>query len=163
MIRHAGLIALRLGGHWAGALIEGPSGIGKSDLALRSLEAGFRLAADDRVVAWASGGALYGRAPGPLAGLIEVRGQGVLTEQPIAFAQIVLLAHCTHGSVERLPDPAFETIVGLAIPRLDLDPREASAPARIRRALEHLGRAGQQAYQAASLGGGARAGTGDTH
>ena len=33
MILHAGLIALRLDGHWAGVLIEGPSGSGKSDLA----------------------------------------------------------------------------------------------------------------------------------
>ena len=59
-------------------LIEGPSGSGKSDLALRAIEIGFRLVADDRTLVWASGGALYGRAPAPLGGLIEVRGVGVL-------------------------------------------------------------------------------------
>ena len=40
MIRHAGLIARRVDGDWRGALIEGPSGIGKSDLALRLIDAG---------------------------------------------------------------------------------------------------------------------------
>jgi serine kinase of HPr protein (carbohydrate metabolism regulator) len=71
MIRHAGLVALRLDGLWRGALIEGPSGGGKSDLALRAIEAGFRLVADDRVVVWTSGGALFGRAPDPIRELIE--------------------------------------------------------------------------------------------
>jgi serine kinase of HPr protein (carbohydrate metabolism regulator) len=50
MILHAGLVALRLAGFWRGALICGPSGAGKSDLALKALDAGFRLVADDRVV-----------------------------------------------------------------------------------------------------------------
>ena len=50
MIVHAGLVALRHGGLWRGALITGPSGSGKSDLALRCLEHGFRLVADDRVL-----------------------------------------------------------------------------------------------------------------
>jgi serine kinase of HPr protein (carbohydrate metabolism regulator) len=48
MIRHAGLVATRLGGRWRGALIEGPSGTGKSDLANRMIATGFRLVADDR-------------------------------------------------------------------------------------------------------------------
>ncbi len=51
MILHAGLVALRLEGVWRGALIAGPSGVGKSDLALRAIEAGFRLVADDRAAA----------------------------------------------------------------------------------------------------------------
>ena len=50
MIAHAGLLAQRIGGRWKGALIEGPSGAGKSDLALKALDAGFRLVADDRVM-----------------------------------------------------------------------------------------------------------------
>ena len=73
---HAGLLALRLGGDWRGVLIEGPSGSGKSDLALRALEAGWSLVADDRTLVWACEGRLYGRAPDALAGLIEARGRG---------------------------------------------------------------------------------------
>ncbi len=141
MIRHAGLIACRLRGYWAGVLIEGPSGSGKSDLALRCLDLGFRLVADDRVEIWASGGAAWGRAPASLAGLIEVRGQGVLRESPIPLARIALVAACVEASqtLERLPDLEYETLAGVSTPRLSLNPLEASAPAKLRRAIEHLG------------------------
>jgi serine kinase of HPr protein (carbohydrate metabolism regulator) len=164
LIRHAGLVALRLGGRWAGALIEGASGVGKSDLAIRAIELGFRLAADDRTLVWASGGRLYGRSPGPLAGLIEVRGQGVVGESPLPLAEIVLLGFCVSETeeIERMPDPQSAIIEGIVLPRLVLRPKEPSAPAKLRRAIEHLGAAVQQAYQATSLGGHDRAGTGET-
>lgn len=164
MIRHAGLVALRLDGRWTGALIEGPSGVGKSDLAMRALEVGFRLVADDRTLVWASGGELYGRAPGPLAGLIEVRGQGVVPESPVAFARITLRVVCQPDGtpIERLPVPEAEFVAGIPLPSLALQPREPSAPAKLRRAIEHLGAAAQQAYLPTSLGGQGRAGTGDT-
>ena len=138
---HGGLVALRLGGAWRGALILGPSGAGKSDLALRALEAGFRLVADDRVSVWTSGGALYGRAPDPLRGLIEARGTGVVAASALGLAQIVLAARCVEAgeTIERLPEPQIETIAGTAVPVLRIDPREASAPAKLRRALLHLG------------------------
>jgi serine kinase of HPr protein (carbohydrate metabolism regulator) len=165
VIRHAGLVALRLDGFWRGALIEGPSGAGKSDLALRALDAGFRLVADDRVTVWASGGALFGRAPAPLDGLIESRGLGVLREPPVAFAEIVIAVTCAQPgeAIERMADPDCVEIAGIAVPGLRIDPFEASAPAKLRRALQHLGHKAQQAYQAASSGGGDRLGTGDTH
>lgn len=140
-IVHGGLVALRLDGRWRGVLILGPSGVGKSDLALRALDSGFRLVADDRVAVWTSGGALYGRAPDPLRGLIEARGHGVTTESPVAFAEIVMAARCLEATqvIERMPAPEAETIAGTPVPLLRLDPREASAPAKLRRALLHLG------------------------
>ena len=163
MIFHAGLVALRLGGFWRGALIVGPSGVGKSDLALRALESGFRLVADDRTQVWASGGALYGRAPPPLAGLIEARGHGITPEPAIGLAEIILLVRCVENadSIARMPDPATETLVELTIPLTYLDAREPSAPAKLRRAMQHLGAGAQQAYQPCSRGGD-RAGSGDT-
>jgi serine kinase of HPr protein (carbohydrate metabolism regulator) len=141
MIVHAGLVALRLGGYWRGVLIEGPSGGGKSDLALKAIEAGFRLVADDRVVVWRSGEALFGRAPPPLAGLIEARGHGVVHEPAIALARIVLAARCVEPGqpIERLPDPDARIIADIAVPSFRIDPFEASAPAKLRRALQHLG------------------------
>jgi serine kinase of HPr protein (carbohydrate metabolism regulator) len=164
MIRHASLVATRLEGRWAGVLIEGPSGAGKSDLALRATSAGFRLVSDDGTVVWASGGALYGRSTDPLAGLIEARGVGILTESPVWIAEIRLVVTCApeDREVERLPDPRAEMIGGIAVAHLELHALEASAPAKMRRAIEHLGRGGQQAYLAPSLGGQNRAGTGDT-
>jgi len=164
VIRHAGLIALRLAGQWRGALLEGPSGAGKSDLALRALEAGFQLVADDRVLVWRSGGALYGRAPATLSGWIEARGQGLLQVMPLRLAEISLAVTCVPGpeGLERLPDPSFETILGVSIQRLMLNPFEHSAPAKLRRVMECLGSAARQGYHSDPLGGPRRAGTGET-
>ena len=141
MILHGGLLALRLDGLWRGALILGPSGAGKSDLALRAIELGFRLVADDRVTVWTSGGALYGRAPDPLSDLIEARGHGVGAEPSVGFARIVLAVRCVAAgeAIERMPEPEAEIVEGTALPLIRLDPREPSAPAKLRRALLHLG------------------------
>jgi serine kinase of HPr protein (carbohydrate metabolism regulator) len=162
VILHAGLVALRLEGLWRGALILGPSGAGKSDLALRAIDLGCRLVADDRVTVWTSGGRLFGRAPDSLACLVEARGQGVTAEPALAFAEIALAARCEAGAaIERAPEPEAEIIAGMAVPLIRIDPREASAPAKLRRALTSLGRGPQQAYLGALRGGGGRAGTGD--
>jgi serine kinase of HPr protein (carbohydrate metabolism regulator) len=141
MIRHAGLIARRVAGDWCGALIEGPSGVGKSDLALRALDQGFCLVADDRTLVFVSGGKLFGRAPEPLAGLIEVRGLGVLSQPYRPFCRIDLLVRCVAGprAVERLPDPLFELIEDVSTPVLKLWPLEPAAPGKIRRMFERLG------------------------
>ncbi len=149
-IRHAGLVARRIGGRWLGALIEGPSGSGKSDLALRCLDAGLRLVADDRTVVFVSQGRLFGRAPDALAGLIEHRGLGVLPHPAIRLAQIGLIVRCEAApeTVERLPDPAVQSVLGVPAPLLRLWPFEGSAPAKLSRALEVLGRGAQEAYQA---------------
>ncbi len=137
MILHAGLVACRADGAWRGALIEGPSGSGKSDLALRCLEAGFRLVADDRTLVWASAGRLFGRAPDALTGLIEARGLGVLPEPALRFCEIVLVAAC--GEPDRMPDPRTVDRAGVQLPLVELAPLENSAPAKLRRAIQHLG------------------------
>ena len=136
MIAHAGLIARRIGGRWQGVLIEGPSGAGKSDLALRALDHGFRLVADDRVILWACEGRLYGRAPGPLSGLMEVRGIDVLDEPALAFSEVALVV--APGAPERLPDPQTIELQGVRLPRGVLTYAEASAAAKLGRALSAL-------------------------
>lgn len=133
-IRHAGLIARRVAGRWLGVLIEGPSGSGKSDLALRALGQGFRLVADDRVLVWAEGGRLYGRAPDPLRDLIEMRGVGVAPAAAVGFAEIGLLVRL--GTPDRMPDFATETIADVEIPLLAAAAFELSTPAKLGRALE---------------------------
>ena len=133
VIRHAGLIAQRVGGLWRGVLIEGPSGAGKSDLALRCLDAGFRLVADDRVELFTAEGRLFGAPPATLAGLIEVRGVGVLAVDALPLAEVALVLRC--GAPERIPDPDHVDILGVAVPALTLSPLEAAAPAKLSRAL----------------------------
>ncbi|HEX4197030.1 MAG TPA: HPr kinase/phosphorylase [Caulobacteraceae bacterium] len=136
MIRHAGLIARFQGGGWRGVLIEGPSGAGKSDLALRALDQGWSLIADDRTLVWTSGRRLWGRAPDALAGLIEARGLGVVAVPRRAFAPVALVAKCVEpGAVERIPEAAVLTLQGLPIPLIAVAAHEASAPAKLGRAL----------------------------
>ena len=135
-IRHAGLIAARVRGFWQGVLIEGPAGAGKSDLALRALAQGFSLVADDRVALWVSAGRLFGRAPDALVGLMEVRGVQVVGVPALPLAEVVLVARC--GAPERIPEPRSTEILGLSLPLIEIDPREASAPAKLSRALSHF-------------------------
>jgi serine kinase of HPr protein (carbohydrate metabolism regulator) len=127
------LIAARSGGPWRGVLIEGPSGSGKSDLALRALAAGFRLVADDRVVLWPSEGRLFGRAPETLFGLIEVRGLDVVRVEALPLCEVALVA--TLGTPERIPEPAQVERLGVRLPQIALDPFETAAPVKLRRAL----------------------------
>ena len=140
MILHAGLVARPQGGRWRGVLILGASGSGKSDLALRLIDhGGFCLVADDRALLWTSGGRLFGRAPDTLHGLIEARGLGVLSAPARAFTAIDLAVECVAGPVERLPEPASTRQLGHGLPLLRLVATEASAPAKIGRALLALG------------------------
>lgn len=136
MIAHAGLLARRIEGRWRGVLIEGPSGSGKSDLALRAIELGFRLVADDRVILWTCQGRLFGRAPAPLAGLIEVRGLGVTGEPALSFCEVAMVV--APGTPERLPPSEAVERLGLRLPCLTLPYQEASAAAKLSRALTAL-------------------------
>ena len=142
MILHAGLIAGRRRGFWRGALIRGPSGSGKSDLMLRGIDRGGSLVADDRVLVWASGGRLYGRAPDPLKGLIEARGLDVLPMPTVAFAEIAISVHCVPlgAEIERVHLGETETIAGVEIPMLRLRALEPSAPAKLVLAMRTLAR-----------------------
>jgi len=133
VIRHAGLIAQRRAGVWTGVLIDGPSGAGKSDLALRALDHGFRLVADDRVLLWVSAGRLYGRAPDPLSGLMEVRGLDVVCPPALPFCRIGLAVSL--ATPDRIADFATVAVLGIDIPLLAADPFEISAPAKLSRAL----------------------------
>ena len=136
MILHGGLIAVRTAGAWRGVLIEGPAGAGKSDLALRCLAEGFQLVADDRVALWTSAGRLFGRAPDTLVGRLEIRGLDVVSVPARPLAEVALAVRC--GAPERIPDPAFAEILGITVPLIELDPLEASAPAKLSRALSHF-------------------------
>lgn len=137
---HATVVAAPFADGWRAAMLTGPSGAGKSDLALRLMQAGFRLVADDRAHVWASGGHLYATAPDTIAGRIEARGLGVLKTATRPLARVRLIVRLTSEPVERMPEPAFETLAGLQIPVLNLDPRPASAVAVVAGALSGFDR-----------------------
>ena len=123
---------------WIGALLRGPSGSGKSDLALRLIDAGWRLVADDYSHVWASGGEVYACPPDRIAGRIEARGLGILDAASRPLARIRLVVDCTQASPERLPEPAFETVADVRLPRLVLDIRPASAARTLALAIDRL-------------------------
>src|ERR1700733_9775941 len=107
MFVHATSVALKVGGTWRAVLLRGPSGAGKSDLALRLIEAGGRLVADDQTHLAKSGRALVATSPKPLAGLIEVRGIGIVRlgrTRLLARAPLALLIDLVRpDQVERMP------------------------------------------------------------
>lgn len=125
---HACCVAVRAPAGWRGVLIRGASGSGKSDLALRLVNRpGWRLVADDYAHVWASGGALWARAPERIAGLIEVRGLGVIAAERRTLSRLVLLVDAAHASVERFPEPETEDLLGVRLPRLTVALKHASA------------------------------------
>jgi len=133
--------ALSLDGR--GVLLVGPTGCGKSDLALRLIEAGWRLVSDDVVEVRRHEDGLQlvfpGAAPIELKGRIEAFGLGIVkapvAEGPIPLTLVVRLVEAE--KVQRMPDLAQETYLGLAVRRVDLAPFEASSAAKVRLALDH--------------------------
>jgi HPr kinase/phosphorylase len=119
-----------------GVLILGPSGSGKSDLALRLIDAGALLVADDQVEVERRGERLLGRAAEALAGLIEVRGVGILRMPHCAESSIDLVVELAPVErLARLPETLAYPLLGIELPRLRLDPRTPSAAAKVRLAL----------------------------
>jgi serine kinase of HPr protein (carbohydrate metabolism regulator) len=122
-------------------LIEGLSGSGKSDLALRLIDRGAVLVSDDYTIVRRVAGKLTASAPPNITGLIEARGVGLVSmpfESDVAVALIVTLS----GAIERLPDDtSVRTIAGIAVPAGLIAPLEASAPIKIELMLKTRGAA----------------------
>lgn len=111
-----------------GVLLLGPPGAGKSDLLLRLLDHGFALVADDRVCIEDG----VAQAPIALAGLLEIRGLGIVR---LPFVQRVRLALAVQLTIaSRLPIPVQHAET--ALPLVSIDPALCSAPVRVALALD---------------------------
>lgn len=121
---HASAVAF---GPEGGVLIEGPSGSGKSHLALLLVGQGADLVADDRTILFARDGALYARAPGPLAGLVEVRGLGLVRLAARRLARVRLVVTLGGPAPARMPEPATCRRLGVEIAHLAGEARGALA------------------------------------
>jgi serine kinase of HPr protein (carbohydrate metabolism regulator) len=116
-------------------LLRGASGAGKSDLTLRLIaQAGAQLVADDRVELVAGAAGLLARAPAAIEGAIEVRGVGLVQVPVAAYGRLALVCDLTRRP-RRLPEPATETLLGTRLRRIELDPFQASAVAKVQLAL----------------------------
>jgi len=123
---------------WA-VLLRGPSGSGKSDLGLRLINSGATLISDDQVILADSGGFLRARPPANIAGLLEVRGVGILQMLHTQGVPLGLLIDLVQpDKVPRLPDARTDKINGIDLPVLALSPFESSAPIKVKLALRSL-------------------------
>ena len=120
-----------------GVLLRGPSGCGKSDLALRLINAGAELVADDRVDLDLADGVLSASAPAALRNLLEVRGLGILQFSAVPAAPIALVCDLVStAAVERHPDDSRVTILDVELPVFTLAPFETSAIIKVQLALK---------------------------
>ncbi len=119
-----------------GVLLRGPPGAGKSDLALRLIDGGAELVADDQVEIDQRGEQLIAGPPSAIAGLLEVRGFGIVRlayRAPVPLGLVIDLAPAS--TIERMPEPEVVDLLGHSLPHLALDAREPSAAAKVRLAL----------------------------
>ena len=122
-------------------LICGPSGAGKSDLALRLIDEGALLVADDQTRLQKQDGQkqdvrLYATPPETIAGLLEVRGLGLVRLPYRSSSPVFLKIDLVEASqIERMPVARTCIVDGVVLPWMQLDPFSASATARVRLAL----------------------------
>ena len=116
-----------------GVLFRGPTGSGKSDLALRLIDSGSRLIADDYTELSLENAAIIARAPQTIRGLLEVRGIGILKIGGALQTSLgVMIDLVTPEQVERQPLDQSEELLGVHVPLFRLFPLEASDPAKVR-------------------------------
>lgn len=131
---HASCVAI--GDH--AVLIEGRSGAGKSDLALRLIDRGAVLVSDDYTVLVRSGSKLLATPPATIAGKMEVRGLGIV-EMPHVDRRPVALLIDLIDEVERMPlDPQKRRIAGIDVPVIALNGLHASGPIKVEMVLKRL-------------------------
>ena len=124
-----------LGG--TGLLLRGRPGIGKSDLALRLVDEGAALVADDLVQLSCRDGRLLARlpdeAPAETRGRLEVRGLGILPVHSVAEAPLGLVVELkAPAEIDRMPEPQHWICLGIQVPMIALDAWTASATAKLR-------------------------------
>ena len=120
-------------------LISGPSGSGKSDLALRLLDRGFTLVSDDQTIVRRDGNRLIASAPPTIKGNLEIRGDGIVELETVADVPVALCVELT-SEIVRLPDDRRERpVLGVNLPLISVDAQTASAASKVALALDRLG------------------------
>ncbi|MGI9463843.1 MAG: HPr kinase/phosphorylase [Aestuariivirgaceae bacterium] len=136
-----------------GVLLTGASGSGKSDLALRLIDQSgcgvggkpmsAKLVGDDQINLTRRGSTLIASPAAALAGLLEVRGIGIIHCAHLPEAPVHLVVELSpQQSIERMPEPAamvFEAL-GVSVTKIAVDAYQASASARVRAGLMAAGR-----------------------
>jgi serine kinase of HPr protein (carbohydrate metabolism regulator) len=112
-------------------LISGPSGSGKSDLALRLIDRGAVLVSDDYTIVQRQSGTLIASAPATILGKIEVYGIGIIETETVQNVPIALIVTLDEPIVRMPVDAMTRNIAGIALPVLSVLAHEASTPIKI--------------------------------
>ena len=132
---HASTVAL----DGRAVLITGHSGSGKSDLALRLLDRGFKLVSDDQTMVRLDGERLLASPPANIAGKLEVRGIGIVELAHADNVPVALIVALT-SEILRMPDEnRTELILGVPVPLVAVDPAPPSAASKVALALDRMG------------------------
>lgn len=117
-------------------LIEGPPGSGKSSLTLALLDRGAGLIGDDAVSLTRDGDRVIAAPPPNIAGLIELRGVGIVTWPLAGAAALSLILTLGEAAPERLPERiARRDVLGVPIPVLPFIPGSLAPAVRAEQAL----------------------------
>ena len=111
LILHASCVAVQS----KGVLILGPSGSGKSALALQLMALGADLVADDRTAVTVENGGVMARSPASIRGLIEARGIGILRAPALPHVRLSLVVDLGQTEPDRLPPRRHVSIAGIEI------------------------------------------------
>lgn len=101
-----------------GVLIVGPSGSGKSALALQLLALGAGLVADDQTVLTCVDERLIASAPDAIKGQIEARGVGMIPVVPNAPVPLHIVVDMGKTEDARLPKPHVHSVLDITLPCL---------------------------------------------
>jgi HPr kinase/phosphorylase len=134
-----------------GIMLRGPSGSGKSQLALRlmdeagnglgGVELSAELVADDQTEVFERGGKLWVRSPNTIHGIMELRGLGIIKVKPHLPCPLALIVDLQPAAtIERMPEPQdmATMLLGHQVPRIRLDANQASAPSVLRLAFVQM-------------------------
>lgn len=125
-----------------GILLHGPSGSGKSDLALRLINGGAALVADDFVHIQQRGAQLIAIAPPIQRGRLNVSGLGIArASRHVPEARLSIAIYCVSAPPHRERGPILSSWRwgATALPDITLVALAPSAPDKLRLALERWG------------------------
>lgn len=130
MLLHASCIAINR----KAVLLTGSPGTGKSDLALRLVDQGAALVADDQTDLSLENGILVASPPESIEGLLEIRHIGLVQMPWIASVPVALCVGLSPSEekLERMPKPDTVLLLDRPIRRVRLPAFAASTPAKIR-------------------------------
>jgi serine kinase of HPr protein (carbohydrate metabolism regulator) len=133
---HASCVAIK----GRAVLIEGRSGEGKSDLALRLIDRGAVLVSDDQTICQRRDGVLHATPPATIAGKIEVRSVGIVELPYVEHVPVDLLIVILDSPPRFPEDVRTRRIAGIEVPVLALAALEPSAPIKAELALSRIGK-----------------------